>query len=206
MSAAAGTLRIATRQSRLALWQAEHVAARLREAHAGLVVNLVPMTTQGDRILDRSLALAVRDHCEQGAAVTGDRQRRPGRAGGRQHDRIARHGRPRLEPVRVFLELALLHERELVEVLGRPDLVRIEPPGAEELAIVGDGFRRVPDERTDAGVAQLTDSLRGEERDPSLAGKLAQNRQRPARLDQRSRSHRSRRARTKLRRRGPIRT
>jgi hydroxymethylbilane synthase len=50
------TLRIATRQSRLALWQAEHVAARLREAHPGLDVVLVPMTTQGDRILDRSLA------------------------------------------------------------------------------------------------------------------------------------------------------
>jgi len=56
VNATAGTLRIATRQSRLALWQAEHVAARLREAHAGLVVQLVPMTTQGDRILDRSLA------------------------------------------------------------------------------------------------------------------------------------------------------
>jgi hydroxymethylbilane synthase len=56
MSAAAGTLRIATRQSRLALWQAEHVAAKLRDAHRGLVVELVPMTTQGDRILDRSLA------------------------------------------------------------------------------------------------------------------------------------------------------
>lgn len=49
-------LRIATRQSRLALWQAEHVAARLREAHPGLPVTLVPMTTQGDRILDRALA------------------------------------------------------------------------------------------------------------------------------------------------------
>jgi hydroxymethylbilane synthase len=56
MSGAAGTLRIATRQSRLALWQAEHVAAKLREAHAGLAVQLVPMTTQGDRIVDRSLA------------------------------------------------------------------------------------------------------------------------------------------------------
>ena len=31
------TLRIATRQSALALWQAEHVAARLRALHAGLV-------------------------------------------------------------------------------------------------------------------------------------------------------------------------
>jgi hydroxymethylbilane synthase len=49
-------LRIATRQSRLALWQAEHVAERLRATHGGLVVTLVPMTTQGDRILDRALA------------------------------------------------------------------------------------------------------------------------------------------------------
>jgi hydroxymethylbilane synthase len=49
-------IRIATRQSRLALWQAQHVATRLREAHPGLPVELVPMTTQGDRILDRSLA------------------------------------------------------------------------------------------------------------------------------------------------------
>jgi hydroxymethylbilane synthase len=50
------SLRIATRQSRLALWQAEHVAALLRAAHPGLDVALVPMTTQGDRILDRPLA------------------------------------------------------------------------------------------------------------------------------------------------------
>ena len=51
-----GRLRIATRQSALALWQAEHVAALLRAAHPGLTVELVPMTTQGDRVLDRSLA------------------------------------------------------------------------------------------------------------------------------------------------------
>ncbi|HEY8011563.1 MAG TPA: hydroxymethylbilane synthase [Rudaea sp.] len=50
------TLRIATRQSALALWQAEHVAARLRAAHPGLKVELLPMTTRGDRILDRPLA------------------------------------------------------------------------------------------------------------------------------------------------------
>jgi len=57
MSTDAGTpLRIATRQSKLALWQAEHVAARLRAAHPGLEVVLVPMTTQGDRVLDRALA------------------------------------------------------------------------------------------------------------------------------------------------------
>ncbi len=49
-------LRIATRQSALALWQAEHVATLLRAAHAGLEVELVPMTTRGDRILDRPLA------------------------------------------------------------------------------------------------------------------------------------------------------
>ena len=49
-------LRIATRRSALALWQAEHVAQLLRGAHAGLVVTLVPLVTQGDRILDRPLA------------------------------------------------------------------------------------------------------------------------------------------------------
>lgn len=49
-------LRIATRQSRLALWQAEHVAAQLRAAHPQLDVVLVPMTTTGDRVTDRPLA------------------------------------------------------------------------------------------------------------------------------------------------------
>jgi hydroxymethylbilane synthase len=50
------TIRIATRQSKLALWQAEHVAALLRAAHPALQIELVKMTTQGDRILDRPLA------------------------------------------------------------------------------------------------------------------------------------------------------
>ena len=45
------TLRIATRESPLALWQAEHVKARLEAAHADLVVTLVPMTTTGDQLL-----------------------------------------------------------------------------------------------------------------------------------------------------------
>jgi hydroxymethylbilane synthase len=49
-------LRIATRKSPLALWQAEHVRACLREAHPGLQVELVTMTTQGDRVLDSPLA------------------------------------------------------------------------------------------------------------------------------------------------------
>ena len=49
-------LRIATRRSALALWQAEHVAGLLRDAHPGLAVTLLPLVTQGDRILDRPLA------------------------------------------------------------------------------------------------------------------------------------------------------
>lgn len=50
------TIRIATRKSPLALWQSEHAADRLRAAHPGLEVVLVPMTTRGDEVLDRSLA------------------------------------------------------------------------------------------------------------------------------------------------------
>jgi hydroxymethylbilane synthase len=49
-------LRIATRRSALALWQAEHVAARLRGLHPELDIELVPMSTQGDRIQDAPLA------------------------------------------------------------------------------------------------------------------------------------------------------
>ncbi|MBS0213801.1 MAG: hydroxymethylbilane synthase [Proteobacteria bacterium] len=49
-------LRLATRESPLALWQTQHVANLLRAAHPGLRVDLVPMSTRGDRILDRSLA------------------------------------------------------------------------------------------------------------------------------------------------------
>ncbi|HVI25280.1 MAG TPA: hydroxymethylbilane synthase [Xanthomonadaceae bacterium] len=50
------TLRIATRKSPLALWQTGHVAQRLRAAHPGLMVELVPLSTRGDEVLDRSLA------------------------------------------------------------------------------------------------------------------------------------------------------
>ncbi len=49
-------LRIATRKSPLALWQAEHVQARLQGAHPGLQVELLPMSTRGDQILDAPLA------------------------------------------------------------------------------------------------------------------------------------------------------
>ncbi|MBM4181239.1 MAG: hydroxymethylbilane synthase [Betaproteobacteria bacterium] len=47
---------IATRQSQLALWQAEHVKARLTALHPGLEVELLGMTTQGDQILDSPLS------------------------------------------------------------------------------------------------------------------------------------------------------
>lgn len=50
------TLRIATRKSALALWQAEHVAGLLRIAHPDLRVELVPLSTRGDEILDKPLA------------------------------------------------------------------------------------------------------------------------------------------------------
>ena len=50
------TLRIATRKSPLALWQAEHVKSCLEQHHPGLVVELVTMTTQGDKLLDSPLA------------------------------------------------------------------------------------------------------------------------------------------------------
>ena len=49
-------LKIATRQSPLALWQAEHIRARLEAMHADLKVELVTFVTQGDKILDTPLA------------------------------------------------------------------------------------------------------------------------------------------------------
>jgi len=56
VNVASQPLRIATRKSQLALWQAEHVAALMRRAHPGMAVELLPMSTKGDRIQDRSLA------------------------------------------------------------------------------------------------------------------------------------------------------
>ncbi len=49
-------IRIATRQSPLALWQAEFVKSELEKAHPELTVTLLPMTTKGDIILDTPLA------------------------------------------------------------------------------------------------------------------------------------------------------
>ena len=48
-------IRIATRKSALALWQAEHVADLLKKLPEVDAVELVPMSTRGDEILDRSL-------------------------------------------------------------------------------------------------------------------------------------------------------
>lgn len=47
---------IATRESRLALWQAEHVRSQLQQCYPACKVDLLGMTTRGDQILDRPLA------------------------------------------------------------------------------------------------------------------------------------------------------
>ncbi len=49
-------LTIATRESALAMWQAEHVRARLEALHPGTTVELLGLTTQGDRIIDLPLS------------------------------------------------------------------------------------------------------------------------------------------------------
>ena len=49
-------LRIATRKSKLALWQAHFIKAELQRFHPGLTVELLGITTKGDKILDVPLA------------------------------------------------------------------------------------------------------------------------------------------------------
>jgi hydroxymethylbilane synthase len=49
-------IKIATRQSPLALWQAKYVADRLQQAHPKIKTELVKMVTKGDKILDAPLA------------------------------------------------------------------------------------------------------------------------------------------------------
>jgi len=51
------TLRIATRRSRLARWQTDHVAARLRANHPDLEIEIVEVVTTGDHVRDRKLSL-----------------------------------------------------------------------------------------------------------------------------------------------------
>ncbi|NVZ10693.1 hydroxymethylbilane synthase [Allochromatium humboldtianum] len=50
------SIRIATRKSPLAMWQAEHVTARLKALHPGLTVEIIGMTTKGDQLLDSPLS------------------------------------------------------------------------------------------------------------------------------------------------------
>ncbi|MFB3081915.1 MAG: hydroxymethylbilane synthase, partial [Gammaproteobacteria bacterium] len=50
------TLRIATRKSPLALWQAGHVRDSLCKAHPGLEVTIIGSETRGDKLVDVSLA------------------------------------------------------------------------------------------------------------------------------------------------------
>ena len=47
---------IASRESRLALWQAEHIRDRLSGLYVGAEVSILGMTTRGDQILDRPLS------------------------------------------------------------------------------------------------------------------------------------------------------
>lgn len=56
MTATGSVLRIATRASDLARWQADHVAGLLRQAHEGLHVEIVPVSTEGDRRTDVPLS------------------------------------------------------------------------------------------------------------------------------------------------------
>ena len=56
MDSTPSVVRIATRESRLAMTQTEMVSAALRARHPGLRVEIVGMTTRGDRVLDRPLA------------------------------------------------------------------------------------------------------------------------------------------------------
>jgi hydroxymethylbilane synthase len=56
MSRGPGRIVIASRKSRLAMWQSEHVASQLRRAHPQCEVSILGITTRGDQILDRPLA------------------------------------------------------------------------------------------------------------------------------------------------------
>lgn len=49
------TIKIGSRKSRLALWQTNHIARLLRDAHPGLQVEIVTMDTLGDKVLDKAL-------------------------------------------------------------------------------------------------------------------------------------------------------
>jgi hydroxymethylbilane synthase len=56
MSRAPGRIVIASRESRLAMWQSDHIAAELRRLYPGCEISILGITTRGDQILDRPLA------------------------------------------------------------------------------------------------------------------------------------------------------
>jgi len=56
LSRPSGRIVIVSRRSRLAMWQSEHIAARLRNLHPDYEVSILGITTRGDKILDRPLA------------------------------------------------------------------------------------------------------------------------------------------------------
>ncbi|MFM7580741.1 MAG: hydroxymethylbilane synthase, partial [Microcystaceae cyanobacterium] len=56
VSTSTRTIRIGSRKSPLALWQAEHVRGLLLAAHPGLNVEIVGIETRGDKILDVALS------------------------------------------------------------------------------------------------------------------------------------------------------
>ena len=66
------TLTIATRKSPLAMWQAEYVQAGLSHAFPELNVELLPMSTKGDRILDTPLAKVDKAFVYQGTGSCHD--------------------------------------------------------------------------------------------------------------------------------------
>ena len=49
-------LTIASRESALAMWQAEHIQAKLQALYPSCTVDILGMTTQGDQILDKTLS------------------------------------------------------------------------------------------------------------------------------------------------------
>ena len=65
----ARVLRIATRKSPLALWQAEHVKAALGELYPELTIQLLPMSTRGDEILEHHAGRLVHEEDEAASCL-----------------------------------------------------------------------------------------------------------------------------------------
>ena len=152
MNPARPELRIATRGSPLALWQAEHVAARLEALHPQLKVSLLTMKTRGDKLLDAPLA-------KLGGKGLFVKELEEGLLDGRAD--LAVHS---LKDVPVHLpaglELALVMEREDPRdafVSNRYDSLETMPAGA----LVGTSSLRRQTQIREAYPALRVDWLRG---------------------------------------------